>query len=309
MSQKRCLPHYFIARNNLLDYYSDEEVQTLCVHIEALRVFPIQCIQHLCDAYGWGKTFTNAFFVLNDCEHFARTKDIDHAWVKNFIPASLRSILLLTKFKLFENTYMYLKTAYEKVLLAPLTSDPPSFQDMFLEAINMVEDVSAKKALAALYDQDCGTNILGQLKTDVVLVRDVLMGDVDEQIGGMEMPKSVTHNQLAIAIWLDKKGYSYFFRMEHYMAKKLVLAAIDCAKRILKEQNEFNINDIQDRHLKEEIDRLKLVQSNSVVQQLNLFYEHLSSVCFSTKDVHTLNEHVGDLETYRHFVPGISDVI
>lgn len=93
MSQKRCLPHYFIARNNLLDYYSDEEVQTLCVHIEALRVFPIQCIQHLCDAYGWGKTFTNAFFVLNDCEHFARTKDIDHAWVKNFIPASLRSII------------------------------------------------------------------------------------------------------------------------------------------------------------------------------------------------------------------------
>lgn len=307
--KKRCLPHYFIAKNNLLDYYSDEEVQTLCIHIEALRVFPIQCIQHLFDAYGWGKIFTHVISVLNDCEHYARTNDIDHTWINVFIPATLRSILPFTKFKLFEETYMYLKTAYENVLLAPLKSDPPSFQDIFLEALNMVEDVPSKNALAALYDKDCGTNILGQLKSDVVLVRDVLMGDVDEHIGGMEIPKSVTQSQLAIAIWLDKRALYYFLRMEHVMAKKLVLAAIDCAKRLLKGQNEFEIGDIEDKHLKEEIDRQKLVQADSVVQQLNLFYEHLYTVCFTTKDLHIFNEHLKDLETYRHFVPGISDVI
>lgn len=307
--KKRCLPHYFIAKNNLLDYYSDEEVQTLCIHIEALRVFPIQCIQHLFDAYGWGKIFTHVISVLNDCEHYARTNDIDHTWINVFIPATLRSILPFTKFKLFEETYMYLKTAYENVLLAPLKSDPPSFQDIFLEALNMVEDVPSKNALAALYDKDCGTNILGQLKSDVVLVRDVLMGDVDEHIGGMEIPKSVTQSQLAIAIWLDKRALYYFLRMEHVMAKKLVLAAIDCGKRLLKGQNEFEIGDIEDKHLKEEIDRQKLVQADSVVQQLNLFYEHLYTVCFTTKDLHIFNEHLKDLETYRHFVPGISDVI
>lgn len=307
--RKRCLPHYFIAKNNLLDYYSDEEVQTLCIHIEALRVFPIQCIQHLFDAYGWGKTFTHQFLVLNDCEHYARTNDIDHTWVNVFIPATLRSILPLTKFKLFEETYMYLKNAYENVLLAPLTTDPPSFQDIFLEALNMVEDVTSKNALAELYDKDCGTNILSQLKSDVVLVRDVLMGDVDEQIGGMEIPKSIKQSQLAIAIWLDNKALSYFLRMEHVMAKKLVLAAIDCAKRLLKGQNEFEIGDIEDKHLKEEIYRQKLVQADSVVQQLNLFYDHLCKVCFTTKDLHILNEHLKDLETFRHFVPGISDVI
>lgn len=307
--KKRCLPHYFIAKNNLLDYYSDEEVQTLCIHIEALRVFPIQCIQHLFDAYGWGKIFTHVISVLNDCEHYARTNDIDHTWINVFIPATLRSILPFTKFKLFEETYMYLKTAYENVLLAPLKSDPPSFQDIFLEALNMVEDVPSKNALAALYDKDCGTNILGQLKSDVVLVRDVLMGDVDEHIGGMEIPKSVTQSQLAIAIWLDKRALYYFLRMEHVMAKKLVLAAIDCAKRLLKGQNEFEIGDIEDKHLKEEIDRQKLVQADSVVQQLNPFYEHLYTVCFTTKDLHIFNEHLKDLETYRHFVPGISDVI
>lgn len=192
--KKRCIPHYFIASNNLLDYYSEEEVQALCVHIEALRVFPIQCIEHLFDAYGWGSILKNGMSVLKDCEHFERTKDINYTWEKVFIPANLKSIMPLIKLKLYEDAYIMLKTVYEEVLLAPLPSDPPSFQDMFLEALSMMEDASAKKALAALYDTECGADVLSQIKADVVFVRDVLSGDIDEQIGCMEIPKFVTQN-------------------------------------------------------------------------------------------------------------------
>lgn len=161
--KKRCIPHYFIASNNLLDYYSEEEVQALCVHIEALRVFPIQCIEHLFDAYGWGSILKNGMSVLKDCEHFERTKDINYTWEKVFIPANLKSIMPLIKLKLYEDAYIMLKTVYEEVLLAPLPSDPPSFQDMFLEALSMMEDASAKKALAALYDTECGADVLSQM--------------------------------------------------------------------------------------------------------------------------------------------------
>lgn len=192
--KKRCIPHYFIASNNLLDYYSEEEVQALCVHIEALRVFPIQCIEHLFDAYGWGSILKNGMSVLKDCEHFERTKDINYTWEKVFIPANLKSIMPLIKLKLYEDAYIMLKTVYEEVLLAPLPSDPPSFQDMFLEALSMMEDASAKKALAALYDTECGADVFSQIKADVVFVRDVLSGDIDEQIGCMEIPKFVTQN-------------------------------------------------------------------------------------------------------------------
>lgn len=161
--KKRCIPHYFIASNNLLDYYSEEEVQALCVHIEALRVFPIQCIEHLFDAYGWGSILKNGMSVLKDCEHFERTKDINYTWEKVFIPANLKSIMPLIKLKLYEDAYIMLKTVYEEVLLAPLPSDPPSFQDMFLEALSMMEDASAKKALAVLYDTECGADVLSQM--------------------------------------------------------------------------------------------------------------------------------------------------
>lgn len=94
--------------------------------------------------------------------------------------------------------------------MASLPSDPPSFQDMFLEALSMVEDDSAKKALAALYDKEYGVDVLSQIKADVVFVRDVLSGDIDEQIVCMEIPKFVTQNHILIAVWLDDKAFEYY---------------------------------------------------------------------------------------------------
>lgn len=306
--KKRCIPHYFIARNNLLDYYSDEEVQALCVHIEALRVFPIQCIEHLFDAYGWGFILRNGMSVLKDCEHFERTRDIKYAWEKVFIPANLKSIMPLIKLKLYDDTYIMLKTVYEEVFLAPLP-DPPSFQDMFLEALSMVEDASAKKTLAALYDKDCGSDFLGQIKADVVFVRDVLSGDIDEQIGCMEIPKSVTQNQILIAGWLDDKAYVYYNRGDFEMSKKLLLTAINCAKRLLKGQNELEINDIEDDNLRDEIYQQKYEQSSTVISELHNNYVHLFCVCVEPRDLEIIREHLKDLETYRQSHPNIDDLI
>lgn len=307
--KKRCIPHYFIASNNLLDYYSEEEVQALCVHIEALRVFPIQCIEHLFDAYGWGSILKNGMSVLKDCEHFERTKDINYTWEKVFIPANLKSIMPLIKLKLYEDAYIMLKTVYEEVLLAPLPSDPPSFQDMFLEALSMMEDASAKKALAVLYDTECGADVLSQIKAGVVFVRDVLSGDIDEQIGCMEIPKFVTHNHILIAVWLDEQAFEYFRRMDFEMSKKLLLTAINCAKRLLKGQNELEINDIEDDHLRDEIYQQKYEQSSRVISELRTICSHLVCVCFEPKDFEIIREHIKDLETYRHSHPNIEELI
>lgn len=307
--KKRCIPHYFIASNNLLDYYSEEEVQALCVHIEALRVFPIQCIEHLFDAYGWGSILKNGMSVLKDCEHFERTKDINYTWEKVFIPANLKSIMPLIKLKLYEDAYIMLKTVYEEVLLAPLPSDPPSFQDMFLEALSMMEDASAKKALAALYDTECGADVFSQIKADVVFVRDVLSGDIDEQIGCMEIPKFVTQNHILIAVWLDEQAFEYYRRMDFEMSKKLLLTAINCAKRLLKGQNELEINDIEDDHLRDEIYQLKYEQSSRVLSALRTICSHLGCVCFEPKDYEIIREHIKDLETYRYSHPNIEELI
>lgn len=307
--KKRCIPHYFIASNNLLEYYSEEEVQALCVHIEALRVFPIQCIEHLFDAYGWGSILKNGMSVLKDCEHFERTKDINYTWEKVFIPANLKSIMPLIKLKLYEDAYIMLKTVYEEVLLAPLPSDPPSFQDMFLEALSMMEDASAKKALAALYDTECGADVFSQIKADVVFVRDVLSGDIDEQIGCMEIPKFVTQNNILIAVWLDEQAFEYYRRMDFEMSKKLLLTAINCAKRLLKGQNELEINDIEDDHLRDEIYQLKYEQSSRVISALRTICSHLGCVCFEPKDYEIIREHIKDLETYRYSHPNIEELI
>lgn len=294
--KKRCIPHYFIASNNLLDYYSEEEVQALCVHIEALRVFPIQCIEHLFDAYGWGSILKNGMSVLKDCEHFERTKDINYTWEKVFIPANLKSIMPLIKLKLYEDAYIMLKTVYEEVLLAPLPSDPPSFQDMFLEALSMME-------------VQCGADVFSQIKADVVFVRDVLSGDIDEQIGCMEIPKFVTQNHILIAVWLDEQVFEYYRRMDFEMSKKLLLTAINCAKRLLKGQNELEINDIEDDHLRDEIYQLKYEQSSRVLSALRTICSHLGCVCFEPKDYEIIREHIKDLETYRYSHPNIEELI
>lgn len=58
---------------------------------------------------------------------------------------------------------------------------------------------------------------------------------------------------ILIAVWLDEQAFEYYRRMDFEMFKKLLLTAINCAKRLLKGQNELEINDIEDDHLRDEI--------------------------------------------------------
>lgn len=140
-------------------------------------------------------------------------------------------------------------------------------------------------------------------------MRDVLSGDIDEQIGCMEIPKFVTQNHILIAVWLDEQAFEYYRRMDFEMFKKLLLTAINCAKRLLKGQNELEINDIEDDHLRDELYQQKYEQSSRVISELRTICSHLVCVCFEPKDFEIIREHIKDLETYRHSHPNIEELI
>lgn len=140
-------------------------------------------------------------------------------------------------------------------------------------------------------------------------MRDVLSGDIDEKIGCLEVPKSVALSQILIADWLDEKAYSYFMRGDVEMSRKSLLTAINCAKRLLKGQNEFETNDIEDEHLKKEINEQKLVHSTTVINQLYTFYTHLCYVCHQPREMEIIREHLKDLESYRPTHPSIQGAI
>ena len=307
--KKRSIPHYFIAKNNLLDYYSEEEVQELCIHVEALRVFPVQCLEHLLDAYGWKSILESRLTILCDCEHFARTRDINHSWLNVFIPSIIKSMQYLVQQHLFEIAYTSLKLAFEEILLAPMTSDPPSFQDLFLKTLSTIEDPVDKEDLANFFDQEFGTDILAKTKSEAVLVRDIVGGELDERVGCLEVPKYYTHNKLDLAHLLDKKAYISHCKGENEMAKLLLLTSINCAKCLFKEHMGFEINDLGDEKLIAEIKQQKSVHSRRIVTCLMSFYQHLITVCSVLQDFLILHRELEDLTTYRATFPAIDSVI
>lgn len=114
---------------------------------------------------------------------------------------------------------------------------------------------------------------------------------------------------ILIAVWLDEQAFEYYRRMDFEMFKKLLLTAINCAKRLLKGQNELEINDIEDDHLRDEIYQQKYEQSSRVISELRTICSHLVCVCFEPKDFEIIREHIKDLETYRHSHPNIEELI
>lgn len=97
--------------------------------------------------------------------------------------------------------------------------------------------------------------------------------------------------------------------MDFEMFKKLLLTAINCAKRLLKGQNELEINDIEDDHLRDELYQQKYEQSSRVISELRTICSHLACVCFEHKDFEIIREHIKDLETYCHSHPNIEELI
>ncbi|XP_061175918.1 uncharacterized protein LOC133184861 [Saccostrea echinata] len=305
--KNRNIPHYFIPENNLIDYYSEKEIQTIATYIEAFRVLPIQCLQNMYNRHGWKHVFKPALGVLKDCKHFSETRDIHHAWLNVFHPTSMKAVTGFASFGLYEAAYQYICEAYDKLNQA-LLSETPSFEQVFQDALKYVKTSASREALEKLHNEKCGrcspNNKQNSRDHKPMNISDVMPFKVDERIRDLKIPGTHSKVPELITKWMDSKARKYYMGGNFEMAEVLLQTDIKYIKHLLKEQNDFDISEIEDKNLRSEIGQQRTERTTSLLSILFDEYRNLFIVCGGLGSIRSFDEHMADLEEFEHSVEG-----
>ncbi|XP_062613070.1 uncharacterized protein LOC134274844, partial [Saccostrea cucullata] len=306
--KKRNIPHYFIPENNLIDCYSEKEIQTIATYIEAFRVLPIHCLGNMYKRHGWKNVFTPSLAVLKDCKQFSETRDIRHAWLNVFLPASMKMATSIVNFGFYDQAYELICEAYEDLKQSPL-SKTPSFDQVFQDSLKYVKTSACREALVKLHNKKCGRNVTNNNQKSknrqTINISEVLPFSVDERIRDFEIPETQSKVQTLIIAWLDSKAYEYYMGGKCVMAEVLLQTTIKYIKFLLKEQNEFDVSEIEDKSLQSEVWQ----QRTSLITLLYEEYWHLLEACYGLGSIRSFDEHLSDLENYQHSVEGSDELL
>jgi hypothetical protein len=302
------IPHYFISENNLIDYYTEKEIQTISTYIEAVRVLPTQCLENMYGRHGVKYRVKQLEAVLKDCQHYSQTRDITHSWLNIFHPTSLKITLFLADGGFHELAYEMICKLYEDLKKSP-AKEVPSFEKIFQDAMKSVESTSARQSLAKLYDENFGTKSMSTYQRAMGHQRkrigDVVPFSVDERIRDIAIPNKISKHDLSVVTWLDSMAHSYYILFKNEMAEVFLQTAIKFAKHMLKEQNEFDISAIEDTHLKTEVARERSETTSSLISILITCYEHLYALCTMLLNGGPFDEHMTHLEELQLSVEGM----
>lgn len=287
----RFLPHYFIPTNNLIDCFSDDDINALCVCIESIRLFPAKIMQFVAEKHGLLYAANLVKFVLSDIRTFIQKKDLRATLENSLIPMAIRTGKFLSRMGLYDTVCRILVDVYEQLLLLSDVSAIPIFQDFIDYVINNMDQRSSRIILARRFDREFSTNLEAKYLQGGLHLENIVPWEVDSAIGWLDVPEENSADFTSIAKFL------YGFSLVEYGKRnvKLSLSAIETAIRCSRqaiEQNSMKVNTVETQTLKikinEEIRELK--------EKLNEYYIHM----FHASNLHLVTNpliyHMTDIE-------------
>ncbi|XP_062598245.1 uncharacterized protein LOC134259663, partial [Saccostrea cucullata] len=127
------LPHYFIPQNNLIDCFSTEEIDTICVCVESIRAFPAHTAQFVAENHGFTYGSNLVKSLLSDIACFVQTRDVAAVVEHTMVPCTYRTAKFLAKLGFYVPTCELLKEMHSQTQLIPeyRKQNSLSLQDFF----------------------------------------------------------------------------------------------------------------------------------------------------------------------------------
>lgn len=299
--KKRFLPHYFIPQRNLLDSFSTNDLDTLCVIVESIRVIPVHVTQFIVEKHGYSYGPNLVRSVLTNTKLFTNSRELNSS-VDHWISKTYGTARYLTRFGYYFPTSELLEKVHDLTKLSPGNRAPESFYDFFNGALQLMKQRSSRVILAKLYDEKFGTAMVNKYFTDSEQsLGKCLSWDVDLLISWLDVPAGKSGDLISIAEFLYDQSLREKEKRNLSLSTPTIETAIKCIKYALQEDS-IGVENINDTELKDEI----LAQKRELKAMLKKYYiqvYHLSKLilCFSP-----LINHMPDIEDLCKDFPEMS---
>ncbi|XP_061196357.1 uncharacterized protein LOC133204620 [Saccostrea echinata] len=299
----RFLPHYFIPTNNLIDCFSDNDINALCICIESLRLFPANIIQFVAEKHGHMYGANLVRIVLSDIPTFVQTMKLRATVENTFIPISIRTAKVLSRMGHYETVSQLLKDTYELLLLLPDSeANPPNFLDFIEGIIDQIDQRSSRIILAKASDRELGGNLAAKQKPEgVLLLENLIPWRIDDLISWLQIPCDKAVDFTSIANFLYEYSIAEYDKRNVTLSLSAVESAIRCLKHAV-EQDFLDVSTIEDEALKAEI----ILQTRVLKERLNHYYMQMFFASRLELRRYPLMDYMSDIEKQCEEFPNIS---
>jgi hypothetical protein len=304
--KSKCLPHYFISTNNLIDCFQAEDIEALYVNVESIRAFPVTIIRNIANDYGYRYAPKVIKMVFENCKTFVHNKDLLTVFMSAFIPGTLCSIKTLTRLGFCGSAFQLLQYIHEQMLLMPMPDGGyaiPSFLEFFHMALRNISQRSSRVILAILFDVQNNTNVLNEyIDENKLFGKDVLPWRVSFLIAYTEIPEEIKTDFSALADHFYTCSLREYDKRNSTLAESTNETAILCFRKAI-EMSTMPIDEIQDKGLKEEITKQQDVVVMDLKRKLKLCYIHLFNISQLYLTYEPLVNHMDDIENLCKELP------
>lgn len=287
----RHLPHYFMSSFNLIESFSPEEINEICVNIECIRMFPLTVIQI---------TAENLIrMVLKDCKDFKENRDSITLFTEAFMPGTVGSMKVYTRLGFYNSALDIFRYLYEQMLFLRMSDgscEIPSCLDTFEKILESFHQRSTRIILARLFDKKFATNILSKVVDKrATFAKDILPWKPYFQMEWMEIPKQMDTDLNSLADYFFSCSIKESDKRNRTLATVTLETAIACVQKSI-EMDAINCDEIEDQSLKEEITAQKEQHLLVLRGKLREFYISLYDISLLFLTFSPLDKHMNEIE-------------
>lgn len=295
----RHLPHYFMSSFNLIESFSPEEINEICVNIECIRMFPLTVIQITAENHGYNFTENLIRMVLKDCKDFKENRDSITLFTEAFMPGTVGSMKVYTRLGFYNSALDIFRYLYEQMLFLRMSDgscEIPSCLDTFEKILESFHQRSTRIILARLFDKKFATNILSKVVDKrATFAKDILPWKPYFQMEWMEIPKQMDTDLNSLADYFFSCSIKESDKRNRTLATVTLETAIACVQKSI-EMDAINCDEIEDQSLKEEITAQKEQHLLVLRGKLREFYISLYDISLLFLTFSPLDKHMNEIE-------------
>ena len=251
--RKRNIPNYFVEDNNMIDHFDRGAIQKLADAIEALRIFPLQCLTFLASEKGYQRSWL-VDVVLRDVECFKKDCDVHRTICRVFVPVLIRQAKKLAFNEECHRSYEKVEEARLQLILAPQDKygkhvGVPNLDDLLRETFAS-SDRYTKTLMAQTITERTEMKVFSAEETGSIMkVRD-LVGDKDiGDFAGIPIPDDVIGFPLEEAQFLNRLGVTQHNHHANYdYAAYLYESSIDHLENALQKET-MDVTFVEDKDI------------------------------------------------------------
>ncbi|XP_061186978.1 uncharacterized protein LOC133195125 [Saccostrea echinata] len=312
--KRKFLPHYYISSNNTIDYYSDEDIETICVYMEAIRFFPAIAISFIAERHGYGFSWNLNKHVLSNCNEFAISRDLQNEYQRSFTSAALRVSKFFSRLGYYKSAFRMIREVYEETLLLPLVKREkhiirPSFSEFFIKALKEFKQTVSRGILLRLFDMEYETDILTRhSKKSCKTIGDVIPWKVDFKLSWIGIPLECTRDFSSIASFLYDLSFSQYRKENISVATLAIDTAILCLCRAISTES-LDIAEVEDTKLQMEIMTQQKTMKQNLKSTLFNYYIHVYNISTMNGTMNPIFPYMTAIEELSKEFPEMYEVV